>query len=189
MARSEKNPEGTGSKTLLQLLIVIFAAALCGVAGFYWMRESRLRDQLDQQRTDLENRSQALTNVESNVRIYQQQVDRLEGLRREYVAALSTNQSQVAALRKDMEVTRQQVERVESQSKIYKDAVEQANATIRKQNDQIRFQNDELKRFASERNEAIQRYNRLATNFNDLARKWNAQQEELMRASTNNLAR
>lgn len=184
-----KQTPAPASKSAVLLLTVIFAAVVCGVAGFFWVRESRLKDQMDQQRTDLEKRSQALTNVESNVRVYQQQVDRLEGLRREYVAALSTNQAQAAALRKDMESTRQQVERVESQSKIYKDAVEQANATIRKQNDQIRFQNDELKRFAGERNDAILRYNRLATNFNDLARKWNAQQEELMRMATNNLAR
>lgn len=189
MAGSQKPGEDFGGKTALYFLLVLLSAALCALAAFHWVRESRLTGQLERQRTALDSRTQALTNSESSARYYQQQANKLEELRQEYTAALATNQAQAAAFKRDFDATRQQIERVESQSRLYREAVEQANATIRKQNDQIRFQNDEIKKFVAERNEAVQRYNRLATNFNDLARKWNLQQEELMRVSTNRLSR
>lgn len=189
MPAAENLPRRRAATSAPLFLIVFLAACLCGLAGFFLIRESRVKEQLKDQRATMDQQAKALIGAEANMQAQQQQLEKLEAVRRQHATALSTNQAMASALRRDFESTRQQIDRVETQSRLYKEAIDQANATIRKQNDQIRFQNDEIRKFITERNEAVQRYNRLATNFNDLARKWNGQQEELMRAATNNAAR
>jgi septal ring factor EnvC (AmiA/AmiB activator) len=172
-------------KNFLQNLLVFFALCLCALLAFQWVRETDLRKNVQKLTDANQDKSQAIQNLQANVKRDEAEIQRLDGLRNQLTETVKTNNIQIANLSRDLEKATNEVERAHEQIEVYKDALKKANDNIVKQNEDIKKQNEELKKVAEDRNEVVQKFNKLSKDFNDLVDKWNAQQAELASAATN----
>lgn len=172
-------------KNFLQALLIFFSLCLCGLVAFQWVRETDLRKKV-QSLTDSERTKMELNLAhEATIRRTQEEVRRLDDIRKNLNEELKTNRAAITILSRDLETATTEADRWLKQSDVYKDALQKANENIVKQNEDIRKQNEDLKKLADDRNEMVNRFNKVAADYNELVAKWNKQQEELAQAATN----
>ena len=172
-------------KTFLQNLLIFFALALCALISFQWVRETKLRKDVQALTDQIQDKSQRIIDLDGNVKRDEQEIQRLDGLKNQLTQTVKTNEAMIDRLNRTLDHATNELDRAENQITIYKNAITTANDNLRKQNDEIKRQNEEMTKLLDERNEVVKKFNKMAADFNDLAAKWNKQQEDLARAATN----
>jgi chromosome segregation ATPase len=172
-------------KHFLENLLIVFALSLCGLIAFQWVRETGLRKEVQRLTDVTHEKSEAIQTLEASLKRNEAEIHRLDALKNDLNNTVKSNQLQISNLSKDLEKTQNELERDKRQIATYKEALDTANENILRQNEDIKKQNEEMKKLAEDRNEIVQRHNKLATEFKELADRWNKQQEDLAKASTN----
>jgi chromosome segregation ATPase len=172
-------------KAFLQNLLIFFALCLCALISYQWVRETDLRKQVQSLTDTVHDKMENIQNLQVSVKHDESEIVRLDGLKNSMMQTLKSNDVRITALVRAAEKATNELERVESQTTVYKEALESANASIKKQNDDIKIQNEEMAKLSEDRNEVVKKFNKMAADYNDLAAKWNKQQDELAKAATN----
>lgn len=156
---------------------------------YQWTVETDLRKKVQTLTDTIHDKSEAIQNLQSNVKRDEAEIQRLDGLKTQLTQTVKSNEVRITGLGKDLEKTTNALDHAEKQIVVYKDAVERANESIKTQNETIKSQNDEMKKMAEDRTALVQKYNKMAADYNDLAKKWNEQQEMLAKQATNSPAK
>jgi len=170
-------------KNFLQNLLIFFALSLCALIAFQWVRETRLRANVQSLTDTVHDKTEAILNLEATVRRDEDEIKRLDGLKNQLMQTVKSNDVQIANLTKDLDKANNEIEKNQRQIEVYKDALQKANDNIVRQNEEIKTHNEQLKKVAEERNEMVLKYNKVTQDFNDLANKWNKLQEDLSKAN------
>ncbi|MBA4148708.1 MAG: hypothetical protein H0X66_11390 [Verrucomicrobia bacterium] len=166
-------------KTSLTYLLICFSLALCGFIGFQWVREARLRDDVQKLTIESHGKTEAAANLEGTIKTLQNEIARLDALKAELTEDAKTNRQQVAQMRTELRKANGENETFIKQVETHQKALTQANENIRQQNEGIQKQNSELKLMVDQRNNAITKQNELIEQYNDLVKKFNELQEQL----------
>lgn len=172
-------------RTFLQNLLIFLSLCLCGLVAFQWVRETDLRRDLQKLTDTIQDKKEAIQNLQVSVKRDEIEIQRLDGLRTQLTQVVKTNETQLAELTKDLTKATNSLERAEKQMANYKDAFEKANENVKTANSNIEAQKAEVTKLLEERNEIVKKLNKITTDYNDLATKWNTQQEDLAKAATN----
>jgi len=172
-------------KSFLQNLLIFFALALCGLMVFQWTVETDLRKKVQALTDTVHDKSEAIQNLQGNVKRDEAEIQRLDGLKNQLIQTVKSNEVRITALGKDLDKTTNELDHAQKQIAVFKEAVDRANESIKGQNETIKSQNEEMKKMAEERNGLVQKFNKMAADYNDLAKKWNEQQELLAKQATN----
>ena len=172
-------------KNFLQNLLIFFALCLCGMIAFQWVRETRLRIDVQELTHKVQNKTENILNMGADLKRRDKEIQRLDELKNTYFAEVKTNAAMADALAKDLYKATNQVSSLESSVEQYKEALKIANENVVTANDRIKKATEDIQAVAEERNEMAKKYNKMATDFNELANKWNTQQEELQKLATN----
>ena len=162
-------------KNLLQNLLIGFSILLCALIAVQWTREARMHGQIESLTTDLGSKIGALQASDGQLKRSESEVQRLEALKVELTDTLKSNRLEMSGLKKDLDKARMDARQLET----FKDALTQANESIKKQNDAMLKQNEDIKKLATERNDIAAKFNKLTADYNDLAKQWNEQQQKL----------
>jgi septal ring factor EnvC (AmiA/AmiB activator) len=173
-------------KNFLQNLLIFFALCLCAVMIIQWVIETDLRKNVQKLNDQLHEKAEAVQSLTLNVKRDDEEIKRLDGLNKDLTATVKSNKLEMVSMAKEIDTSTREANRQKQQSEVYKEALDKANENIITQNENIKRQNDEMKKLADERNEVVKKFNKTAQDLNDLVAKWNAQQEELAKAATNN---
>ncbi len=172
-------------KNFLQNLLIVFSMCLCALIAFQWVRETRLRKDVQALTDTIHDKAEAVQGLEVTVRQNNDEIKRIDEIKSKLTQTIKSNDVQLLSLMKDLDKAQTENERTKGQIDAYKQAIERANVSIKAQNDNIKKQNEEMVKLAEERNTIVSNYNKVAKDFNELAARWNKQQEELAAAATN----
>ena len=132
----------TPMKNFLQNLLIFFALCLCALIAFQWVRETDLRKKVQELTNVVHDKSEAILNLEANVRIQRDEIQRLDSQRKQLSETVKSNDLQIANLSKDLEKATNDLQKTEKQMLVYKDAYQRtsenltnANLTITEQNE------------------------------------------------------
>lgn len=166
-------------KNILQNLLIGFAFLLCALIAVQWVREVRLHNENETLSRNLADKTGALQSAAGQLQRSEAEVKRLEALKVELTDLAKPNRLELSGLKKELD----KAEARARQGEVYKDALDQANASIKKQNESILKQNEDIKQLMAERNEIAKKFNDLTAEYNDLAKKWNEQQQKIAAAA------
>jgi septal ring factor EnvC (AmiA/AmiB activator) len=186
--QSEQPQTACGRKAMrafLVTLLMVFAFGLCGLITFQWVREVRLRHNIQGLTDTVQNKSEAIQNLNGVIKRSEDENTRLEGIKKDLTETVKTNRAEIARLEKELDKSLAETERQIKQVEVYKDALKKANESIQHQNNTISQQNEEMKKLAEERNAVVVKLNKTVEEFNDLVKKWNEQQTTLAASATN----
>ncbi len=172
-------------KTFLQNLLIFLSLCLCALISFQWVRETALRKDVQDLNNSLHDKMENIQNLQATVRRDTQEIERLDGEKKELTATLNSNNVVMADLTHELRRATNQLEVVKADVQRFKNALEAANYNLKVANTNILEANDRLTKFAEQHNEVVLKYNTLASNYTSLVEKWNKQQDELQRAATN----
>jgi chromosome segregation ATPase len=172
-------------KNFLQGLLMFFALCLCGMIAFQWVRETRLRIDVQELTNKVQNKTENILSLESEVKRRDKEIQRLDELKNTLFAEVKSNTALADVLSKDLYKATNQLSTLESSVEQYKEALKIANENVVTANDRIKKATEDINAVAEERNEMAKKYNKMATDFNELASKWNTQQQELQQMATN----
>jgi chromosome segregation ATPase len=170
-------------KNFLQNLLIFLALCLCGLIALQWHRETLLRQEAQARTDTIHDKAEAIQGLQGTLRQTEEEVKRLDALKKELTETVRSNRTEIASLRKDLDKANTELDRGLKQTEAFKTALQQANENIKKQNEDIRKQNEDMKNLAAERNESVAKYNKVVEEFNDLAKKWNDQQQSLSKTN------
>jgi chromosome segregation ATPase len=173
-------------KNFLQGLLIFFSLCLCGLISFQWVRETRLRIDVQDLTNKIQDKTENVLNLQGEIKRRDKEISRLDELKTTYFAEIKSNAIVSEALTKDLTKATNQLTTAESTVTQYKEALKIANENVVTANDRIKKAAEDIKAVSEERNEMAKKYNKMAGDFNELAAKWNKQQEELLRMATNN---
>jgi septal ring factor EnvC (AmiA/AmiB activator) len=176
-------------RTFLQNLLIFFALCLCGMMVYQWVVETDLRREAQKLTDTVQDKKEAIQNLQANVKHDEGEIQRLDGLKNQLTQTVKTNEAEIATLNKDLTKATNSLDRAEKTVANYKEAVDRANENVKAANENIEAQKAELRKVVDDRNEMVKKLNKLTSDFNDLAKKWNDQQEELAKAATNSPAK
>src|SRR6476660_5965817 len=132
-------------KHFLQNLLIFLALCLCALIAVQWVRETDLRKSVQELKNVVHDKSEAIATLEVNVRRDKDEIQRLDNLRKQLSQTVKSNDTQIAALSKDLEKTSNEFQKAEKQMAVYKEAYERtsenltnANKTIVEQNERMR---------------------------------------------------
>src|SRR6266550_4316520 len=172
-------------KNFLQNLLIFFALGLCALSAFQWVRETGLRKDLQHLTNVVQDKSQAILNLEANARLNREEIQRLDGQRKQLTETVKSNDLQIASLSRDLEKATNDLQKTEKQMLVYKDAYQRTSENLTNANLTITEQNERMKKLAQEGNDVVKKFNELNVKYSDLVDKWNKQQEELAKQATN----
>ncbi|MFN7139895.1 MAG: hypothetical protein ACK4UN_11210 [Limisphaerales bacterium] len=172
-------------KKFLVSLLIVCSLVLCGFVAFQWLREARLRADVQKLTIESHSKTESIANLEGSIKTLQNEISRLDALKTELTEATKTQRQEISEMRIELRKVAGENENLSQQVDSYKDALTQANENIRRQNEGIEKQNSELKRMVEERNEAILKQNEVVHRYNELVKQFNEVQELLkVRSST-----
>jgi len=164
---------------------MVFSLGLCGLITFQWVREVQLRHNIQGLTDEVQNKKETIQNLTGVIKRGDDEIGRLEGLKKDLTETVKTNRLEIARLEKELDKAQAETERQIKQVDVYKDALAKANESIQRQNETITQQNGEMRKLADERNAVVVKLNKTVEEFNDLVKKWNEQQSSLAAAATN----
>src|SRR6266446_3419238 len=142
-------------KNILQNLLIFFALCLCALIAFQWVRETGLRRDIQKLYDTVHDKSEAILKLEAQVRLNNDEIKRLDGIRNQLTQIVKSNDVEIATLSKDLQKANFENERNRRQIEVYTNALQTANDNIRKQNEDIKLLSSEVKTLARERNLAV----------------------------------
>jgi septal ring factor EnvC (AmiA/AmiB activator) len=169
----------------LSNLLIFCALGLCALCAVQWVRESRLRSETADLKRTVFQKLEAIQNLEAQLKRSEAEVTRLDSLRVELTGVIKTNREEIQNLTKYSEKLEKDVEANKAQIAVYKDAMDKANANIKRQNEDIRKQNEDMKQLAADRNEAVQKYNKVVDQYNELAKQFEKFQQDVAKQAPN----
>ena len=172
-------------KNLLHNLLIFFALCLCGLIAFQWVRETDLRKKLQELTNVVHDKTEAILNLEANVRRDRDEIQRLDGQRKQLEQTVKSNDVRIAYLSTELEKATNDLRKTEKQMLVYKDAYQRTSENLTNANQAIVEQNERMKKLAEEGNDVIKKFNKLNADYTALVNKWNQQQEELAKQATN----
>ena len=172
-------------KNFLQNLLIFLALCLCGLVAFQWVRETDLRKRLQGLTDVVHDKSEAILNLEASVRRGRDEIQRLDGQRKQLEQTVKSNDVRIAYLSTELEKATNDLRKTEKQMLVFKDAYQRTSENLTNANQAILEQNERMKKLAEEGNEVVKKYNKLSADYNELVNKWNKQQEEIARQATN----
>jgi chromosome segregation ATPase len=175
-------------KNFLQNLLIFFSLLLCALIAFQWVRETKLRKEVQSLTDTVHTKMETIQGHEVTIRHGNEEIKRLDDIKNKLTQTVKTNEIQLLSLTKELDKVQSENERALVQIEAYKDAIERANENITAQNENIKKQNEEMAKLVEERNSVVSNFNNVAKDFNDLAARWNKQQEELAAIAATNAA-
>jgi chromosome segregation ATPase len=155
-------------KAFLQTLLVFFCFALCGLIAFQWLREARLRAELQPLREAADRSSNQARELSERVRGLQAELQRLEQENRELAGALQSNRLDLAAARRRHHQANDELKVQQRVVDTLRAALEEANRSIQELNRSLREQRDKLKALAADRDQVVKQYNEIVRHYNEL---------------------
>src|SRR5438067_1863965 len=146
-------------KNFLQNLLIFFAFCLCALIAFQWVRETRLRRDIQALTDTVHDKLEAIQNLQATVHRDEGEISRLDGLKNELNATVKSNRLEISTLQRDLEKSELENEKNQKQIALYKEAVQKANENIQTQNEEIKKQNEEMTKLAKERNDVVVKFN------------------------------
>ncbi len=159
-------------KSLLVNLLIVLSLVLCGFNTLQWYREAKLHGRLEDLGEQLFKKNSEIQDIQQTVQIHQDEIKRLENIRENFNALVTSNRLVINALEEQSEKIKRdaQVQAAKAaQVDQYKTAYEKANEGIVKANEVITEQNEKLKSLADDRNQFVERFNKLAVDYKTLA--------------------
>jgi chromosome segregation ATPase len=172
-------------KNFLQNLLIFLALCLCALIAIQWVRETDLRKKVQELTNVIHDKSEAILNLEANVRNQRDEIQRLDTQRKQLSETVKSNDLQIANLSKDLEKATNDLQKSERQMQAYKDAYQRTSENLTNANHTITEQNERMKKMAQEANDVVKKFNELNAKYTELAEKWNKQQEDLAKQATN----
>src|SRR5260221_579617 len=114
-------------KNFLQNLLIFFALCLCALIAFQWVRETDLRKKVQELTNVVHDKSEAILNLEANVRSQRDEIARLDSQRKQLSETVKSNDLQIANLSKDLEKATNDLQKTEKQMLVYKDAYQKTS--------------------------------------------------------------
>jgi len=144
------------------IILIVLALGLCGLAAFQWTRETTFREGIESLRHTNVVLMTLQNEAENKATRYQAELADVEKKRADIVAENRTNKFRVGKL--ELEVAKFEANLNYSSNLVvaFSNAVQNANQSIRIQNQSISNLNTEFKKLAEDRNEVVKRYNALA---------------------------
>jgi len=167
----------------LSNLLIFFALCLCALCAFQWIRESRLRSEIEDLHHTVYLHLNAIQNLEVQLKQAKEDITRLENLRAELSGIIKTNKEEIQSLTRYSEKLEKEIETQKAQIAVYKDAVDKANQSIKRQNEDIKTQNEQLKQLVADRNATVEKYNKVVEQYNDLVKQYEQLQAEAAKAA------
>jgi len=172
-------------KNFLQNLLIFFALCLCGLIAFQWVRETELRKRLQELTNVVHDKSEAVMNLEANVRRDRDEIQRLDSERKRLDQTVKSNTTQIASLSHSLDRATNDIKTAEQNILRYKEAYERTSVNLTNANTIIVEQNTKMKKMAEEANGVVSKYKDLYAKYDELVDKWNKQQADLAKAATN----
>src|SRR6185369_12587391 len=90
-------------KVFLQNLLIFFALSLCALISYQWVRETDLRKNLQKLTDTVQDKTEAIQNLNSEVKRDQGEIQRLDGLKNQLSTQIKSNLLEISGLSKDLE--------------------------------------------------------------------------------------
>ena len=171
-------------KKTLTYLLILWSLVLCGFVAFQWLREARLRADVQKLALDGRSKAEAISNLEGTIKTLQNEISRLDTLKQELTSGADSNRQEVAQMRSELRAFLNEKQNLSQQVETYKTALGKANANIQEQNENLKKQNEALKLLAEQRNSAVAKQNEVIQQYNDLVKKFNDAQEMLSKVNS-----
>jgi|JI8StandDraft_1071087.scaffolds.fasta_scaffold307107_1 chromosome segregation ATPase len=158
-------------KSFLVNLLIGLSIVLCGFNAFQWYREAKLHGRLETLGADIFKKSTEIQGLEQNVKINQEEIKRLDGIREHLNSTLRTNKIVMGQIEDERDKFRKEANSLKAkadQLDQYREAFDKANENLKKQNEIISTQNDKMKQLADDRNDMVAKFNKLATDYKSI---------------------
>lgn len=155
-------------KAFLQTLLVFLCFALCGLIAFQWLREARLRAELQPLREAADRGASQARQWSERVQQLEADLQRLQQENRHLADALKSNRLELANARQLHEQASSELKVQLRAVETLRAAVEEANQSIQALNRSLREQRDKLKALAADRDQVVQQYNETVRQYNEL---------------------
>lgn len=144
------------------IILILLSLGLCGLAAYQWTRETTFRKGIESLRQTNVVLMTLQNEAENKATRYQAELADVEKRRADIMAENKTNRSKVNKL--ELEVAKFEANLNYSSNLVvaFSNAVQNANQSIRIQNQSISNLNGEFKKLADDRNEMVKKYNALA---------------------------
>jgi chromosome segregation ATPase len=149
------------------------ALGLCVLCGFQWFREAGLHDEIEDRNQQLRALNEEKNAAELLAKRFESEIDRLEADRVALQERVRTSSREASEAKAELAKLAFESESAFAQLDAFKEALENANASIQAQNEGIQKMNEEFKRLADDRNSAVEKYNELARQFDELGQRYN----------------
>ena len=169
----------------LSNLLIFCALSLCALCAFQWVRESHLRSEIADLKRTIYQKLEVIQNLEAQLKRSEAEVMRLDSLRVELTGIIKTNKEEIQSLTKYSEKLEKDIEANKAQIAVYKDALDKANANIKKQNEDIKKQNEDMKQLSADRNATVEKYNKVVEQYNELAKQFEKFQQDVAKQQPN----
>lgn len=144
------------------IILILLSLGLCGLAAYQWTRETTFRKGIETLRQTNVVLMTLQNEAENKATRYQSELADVEKKRADIIAENRTNKFRLGKL--ELEVSRLEANLNYSSNLVvaFSNAVQNANQSIRIQNQTISNLNSEFKKLAEDRNEVVKKYNALA---------------------------
>jgi chromosome segregation ATPase len=172
-------------KNFLQNLLIFFALCLCGLIAFQWVRETDLRRELQKLTNTVQDKTEAILNLQATVRQNNDEIKRLDGLRIQLTDIVKSNDVEIASLKKDLQKITIENDKNKRQMETYKEAFETEKAAVQQGNENIERLSADLKRIADDRNGIVKKLNKNVEHLNTLTEQLNTMTADFNKGATN----
>ena len=172
-------------KNFLQNLLIFFSLCLCGLIAFQWVRETDLRKRLQELTDVVHVKSEAVMNLEANVRRDHDEIQHLDSERKRLDQTVKSNSTEIATLSRSLDRATNDLKTAEQNVVRFKEAYERTSENLTNANSTIVEQNSKMKKMAEDANGIVSKYKDLYAKYDELVDKWNKQQTDLAKAATN----
>ncbi len=168
-------------KKALPLVVMALALALCGLCVVQWVREANLRAKVQSITQESADKSTAIATLESRLKAWESDIQRLGARVDELKAAESTNNTALNLANRARAQAEIDATRAKEELDAYKEGFAAQNENLKRQNESIARQNlaiEEqnalLKKLGEERNQIVEQLNARTREFNEVVEKYNA---------------
>ena len=157
------------------VILIVLAVSLCVLSVYQWTDQRRLISMVESERRSKLGLHTSIQEKEQTAKRYSEEITRLESVRKDLDASVTTNKVEVGRLKAELKKAEFEVAKATHQAAAYKKAFDEANESIKQQNDAVKAQNESYKKLVGERNEfaakvnkAIEEQNKSTTAYNEL---------------------
>lgn len=144
------------------IILIVLSLGLCGLAAYQWTRETTFRKGIESLRQTNVVLMTLQNEAENKATRYQTELADVEKRRADIVAENRTNRLKLGKLELENSKFEANLKYSSNLVVVFSNAVQNANASIRTQNETISNLNSDFKKLAEDRKELVNKYNTLA---------------------------